>query len=194
MCIKSKLIILLLFSTAIANAEVKHFCSKHHLVQNDTIQNKHFPLIFVLPNNQWKLAVYDSVKNGYVFKRTPITDSAGRQIIPAISIYSQDATAYKQNVTLFSIKKMKPFLQAGVKDLTFLIQENKDYPLTFKNAIFVKGNYSENNVEHIIFMIYIIDKFDTGIQVYLDMTKSISAKYESEFWTTIRSLKEITKK
>jgi len=105
-------------------------------------------------------------------------------------IYTEDATTYKQDITIFTGKKMQPFLDRGVKVPKIINWQDKDYPLTFKNALFMQGTYSDDNVDHIIFMMYILDKHDNGIQVYMDMTKEVAAKYESEFWTTIRSLKE----
>jgi len=158
-------------------------------IQRDTSQTKDLPLLFKLPNNEWNTVIHKS-PGVYIFKRNPITDSAGRHIIPAIMIYTEDATTYKQDITIFTGKKMQPFLDRGVKVPKIINWQDKDYPLTFKNALFMQGTYSDDNVDHIIFMMYILDKHDNGIQVYMDMTKEVAAKYESEFWTTIRSLKE----
>jgi hypothetical protein len=53
-----------------------------------------------------------------------------------------------------------------------------------------KCSYTDQNIEHRIYMIFLIDKQNHGIQIYLDMTKSIGKKYEDEFVDVIRSIKE----
>jgi hypothetical protein len=150
-------------------------------------------MTLTLPNQKWKLATHsDTGPAEYVFKREPITDSSGRQIIPAIMVYVEDAEKYQQDVTLFSITKSGPFLQRGVKIDQTLIQSKKEYPLTYKNAFFIKASYTQGGLAHILYMIHIINKGNKGIQVYLDMTKELEEKYGQEFWTTIRSIREST--
>jgi hypothetical protein len=183
---------LLLLLTSLCSAGVaktKLYAHPQMQIVSDTGRANDFPLLFKLPNNEWNAVVRPS-PGQYLFKRNPITDSAGRRIIPAIMIYTEDAAGYKQDITIFSSQKMQPFLDRGVKVPKILSWQDKDYPLTFKNALFMRGTYSDGKIDHIIFMIYIIDKHDQGIQVYMDMTREIASKYESEFWTTIRSLKE----
>jgi hypothetical protein len=145
-----------------------------------------------LPNSKWSLT---DKKEGnvteYYFKRDPITDKNGNKIIPAIMVFVEDATQYKQDATLYTIWKRRPFQEKGVNIDQTLIQENKEYPLTYKNAYFMKGSYNSNGFDHIIFMIHIINKKNKGIQIYLDMTKDLAEEYEQEFWTTIRSIKEL---
>jgi hypothetical protein len=148
------------------------------------------PFTMKLPNNQWSLAVNKGPVN-YIFKRQPIKDAEGRDIIPAIMIYVQDASSYKQDVTRFLGQKMQPLTDKGVKAEKVLIQQDKDYPLSYKNAVFVQGAYTANDVDHVIYMIYIIDKNDKGIQIYLDMTKEVYSIYGHEFWDFIHSIKEI---
>ena len=62
---------------------------------------------------------------------------------------------------------------------------------SIKNAIFVKGAYTDSGLDHVIYMIYIFDQHNRGIQVYMDMTTEIATKYGQEFMTTMRSLKEL---
>ena len=156
----------------------------------DTTKNKQFPCKFELPNDQWNLVV-DNPPAQYLFKRNPITNSTGAQIVPVIMLYSEDATNYAGNIAIFSSKKMQPFLNRGVRVPRILSWHEKEYPLIFKNALFMRGEYSSKDVEHIIYMIYIIDKYNHGIQVYLDMTKDIAPQYENEFLKTIKSLREL---
>lgn len=144
-----------------------------------------------LPNSDWDLSEkIDGDLTQYYFKRTPIADKNGIDIIPAIMVFIEDASKYEQDVTLYSIWKRKPFMEKGIKIEQTLIQDNEDYPLTYKNAYFTKCSYTSNGLDHIFYMIHIINKESKGIQIYLDMTKDIADDYESEFWTTIKSIKE----
>ena len=144
-----------------------------------------------LPNTDWNLTdKVDGDLTQYYFKRSPITDKNGMEIVPAIMVFVEDASKYEQDVTLYSIWKRKPFMEKGIKIEETLIQDNENYPLTYKNAYFMKCSYSTNGLDHIFYMIHIINKENKGIQIYLDMTKDIATEYESEFWTTIKSIKE----
>lgn len=148
-------------------------------------------LFLKLPNSEWSLTdKIDGELTQYYFKRSPITDKNGMKIIPAIMVFVEDASKYKQDVTLYSIWKRKPFMEKGIKIEQTLIQDNEDYPLTYKNALFTKCSYTSNGLDHIFYMIHIINKDNKGIQIYLDMTKDIADEYESEFWITIKSIKE----
>lgn len=144
-----------------------------------------------LANSEWGLT---EKKEGdltqYYFKRTSITDKNGKEIIPAIMVFIEDASKYEQDVTLYSIWKQRPFKEKGVKTEKILTQDNEDYPLTYKNAYFIECSYKQNELDHIFYMIYIINKDNKGIQVFLDMTKDIADDYISEFWTTIKSIRE----
>ncbi|HVS92417.1 MAG TPA: hypothetical protein VHE59_10310 [Mucilaginibacter sp.] len=147
------------------------------------------PFTLNLPKNEWHLAVNEAPRH-YIFKRNPVIDSTGRQIIPAIMVYVEDASGFQQNVSIFCSKHMQPLIDNGVTTNRMLIQDDKDYPLTYRNAIFVDGKYTSRGIEHVIYLIYIIDKHNNGIQVYLDMTKEVAGVYGHEFWEVIHSIKE----
>jgi hypothetical protein len=148
-----------------------------------------FPLNFNMPNDQWNLVVKEPLH--LIYKRNPVVDSRGDSVIAAIMLYSENASAYKKDVALFCSKKMQPLTDKGVKAEKMLNWQHKDYPLSMKNAIFVKGTYTAQDLDHVIYMIYIIDKHDNGLQIYLDMTREIEKTYGNEFWDVIRSLKEL---
>src|ERR1700733_4810090 len=105
---KLKLLLLLTGFCSASVAKTKVYAHRQMQIVSDTGQGKVFPLLFKLPNNQWN-AVNRNTPGQYFFKRNPITDSAGRQIIPAIMIYTGDAAAYKQDITIFASQKMQPF-------------------------------------------------------------------------------------
>jgi len=183
---------LLFFLSIIAQTNFS-LLTPFHPVQEDTeIKIPEAHLSIQLPNMEWHLATHTHDKGGqYTFKRDPIIDSAGRSIIPAIMIFVEDATKYQQDATLFTITKRGPFMKRGVSIDKTLIQSDKGYPLTYKNGFFMKASYTQDGIDHILYMINIINKTNQGIQVYLDMTKDIAGKYEQEFLTTIKSIREI---
>ena len=178
------------------DGEWKYYDETGKILGLDTFKTKYeikeANMFIKLPNDEWRLAQQpNKSQTGYIFKRTPVTDAQGDSIIPAIMVFVDDAKEYKKDVTLYSINKRAPIMSKGVKIDSTLIQSDRDYPLTYKNAFFMKASYTEKGLDHILYMIHIINKDDKGIQIYLDMTKGIADKCEDEFWTTIQSIKEI---
>jgi len=152
-------------------------------------------LFIKLPNSYWSLADKRSgVKTQYVFRREAVIDSVGRPITPSMMVYIEDASQYKQDVTQFSIEKQTPIKEQGVETEEMLTQENDaNYPLSIKNSYIFKCHYydgSSAKLEHLLYMVYIITRENKGIQIYMDMTKSIAPEYEDEFISTIKSIRE----
>jgi len=141
-----------------------------------------------MSNSEWALA--KKGEGNYVFKRNAITDNEGRKIVPAIMIYIEDASEYNQDVTNYSLAKRLQFQGKGITVDKILIHENKDYPISYKNSYLTMCSYTDNGLDHILYMIHIINKDNKGIQIYMDMTKSVEDKYSKEFWTTMKSIKE----
>jgi len=145
-----------------------------------------------MPNEKWQLS--DSLKGNlvqYIFKRDEIIDCDGQEIVPAIMIYIDDASAYKKDIVSFALNKQQPIMQNNVKiDSIQIKDENAAYPLSMNNSIFYKCHYTSSSITHILYMIFIINKKDIGIQIYMDMTKSIADEYEKEFISVIRSIIE----
>jgi hypothetical protein len=171
--------------------------------------NLQLPFTMKLPNNNWYLAV-NGAPDHYVFKRRPIKDSNGHDIIPAIMIYveSKDEVkedmgqVYKDNPVkdlrdlfeAFWDVKMMPLVKNGVQIKTVLKATDAGFPLTYRTdggSVFITAEYSSAGFDHIIYLTYIIDNHNRGIQVYMDMTKDIDKTYDKEFMDFIRSLKEI---
>jgi antitoxin component YwqK of YwqJK toxin-antitoxin module len=140
------------------------------------------------PSTKWRLA--DKAKGkmtGYVFKREPILNKNGQHIIPAVMIYTEDASSY-EDFMVFSINKQMPFRSKGVQVNETLIHENDDYPIKTKSSILYKCSYQQANVPHIFYMVHIITKNKIGVQILMDMTKDIAEEYESEFVEILKSL------
>lgn len=145
-----------------------------------------------LPNSEWELTnKTDGQLAAYIFKRSPIEDQEGREIVPAIMVYVEDATKYKQDVTLYSIEKRSQFQGKGIKVEKILIQDHEDYPLAYKNGYLTICSYSDNGLDHLLYMIHIINKDNKGIQIYMDMTQNIAGEYDHEFWATMKSIRDI---
>jgi len=147
-----------------------------------------------LPNNHWHLTPA-SKENPiqYIFKRDPIKDRQGRDIVPAIMVWfdAVNKKIYHGDLDIYKEQKITGLMNSGYHiDLT-LPSWYKDYPLTFKKGVFHKGTYSQDGITHILYVMFFINKSNIGFQVAMDMTKDIAPKYEQEFWTTIRSLRNL---
>ena len=142
------------------------------------------------PSTKWKMTNYNPGDlTEYIFKREQITDSKGRQIIPAIMIYVEDASNF-DDLTVYSFMKQKPFITKGVKIDKILINDNDNYPISYKNSFWYQCHYTAGDDEHILYMIHILTKDKTGIQILMDMTKEIAKEYESEFVETLKTIEE----
>lgn len=178
------------------DGEWKYFGVSGELVGTNTFQTEfeipEASIFLKLPNDEWYLANQSNEgMTQYIFKRNEIIDPEDRKIVPAIMLYIEDASNYKGDATIFSIAKRTPFMEKGIKIETTLIQSDKNYPLSFKNGYFMKASYSSSGLDHIFYMIHFITDDDNAVQIYMDMTKDIAGEYESEFWTTIKSLREL---
>ncbi len=145
-----------------------------------------------LPNEEWFLANQtDKGLIQYIFKRNEIEDSSGKAIIPAIMLYIEDAKDFKQDVITYSMQKRLAFSEKPITIDKVLSPTANDFPLPYKNAIIILASYSDKGLDHILYMVHIITNDNKGLQLYMDMTKSVADKYEKEFWTTLQSIKEL---
>ena len=140
------------------------------------------------PNSKWSLT--ESKSGEYTFKREAVTDSKGRENIPSIVIYVGNAEQYDQELTMFVSSKQQPRLKNGMKIDNTLTRGTPNYPLSCKNSIIYKCSYSDKDIEHNQFMIYIINQNDKGIQIYMDLAKDLAPEYLQEFLTIIQSIKD----
>jgi hypothetical protein len=155
------------------------------------ISIKEANMLLYMPNYSWKLVDYQKGNlTQYIFKRESINNKSGSDIIPAIMIYIDDAREYKQDITTYSMWKQKPFMEKGVKVDKILTWNDIDYPLSYTNSLFYKCHYTADNIEHILYMIHIINKRNKGIQIYMDITKDVDEQYIGEFMAVLKSIKE----
>lgn len=145
---------------------------------------------FDLPNKQWALKDKQENNNMLVlfYKRQPITDKSGRQIIPNIA-FIVETVPDTTDLVVWSMQKrsLKPF---EVKEV--ITCNSKPAKLKHKYAIGYKGNYTDKGgIEHTIYVVHLIHK-GKGVQIFLDITAELFPKYESEFLKTIGSIKNIS--
>lgn len=146
-------------------------------------------LTIQMPNEEWSLSnKREEDPTSYIFKRNSIVDNEGRAIIPAIMIFIEDASKYEQDVIKYSLAKRLQFQGRGIKVDKVMIHENKDYPISFKNSVLTMCTYSDNGLDHILYMVHMITEDNQGIQVYMDMTKELADDYSDEFWTAMKSI------
>ncbi|MCX6351760.1 MAG: hypothetical protein NTX03_07850 [Bacteroidetes bacterium] len=149
--------------------------------------------IFIrLPNDEWFLnEKSDTGLVQYFFKRDQIIAQNGSAIIPVITLYIEDAKSYKQNIEMFSSEKKMQFGKKSLVVNKVITSSDKDFPLRFENSMILKTSYTENSLNHTLYMAYIITKDNKGIQLYMDAPKDIDPKYEKELWTSLQSIKEL---
>ncbi len=158
--------------------------------QNTKFEIKEASVEIQMPNEEWNLA---SKKEGeltaYVFKRNPILNADGVEIIPAIMIYAEDGADYDQDVVTFSVNKRLQFQGRGVIVDKVMTHEDKDYPIVYKNSLIAFCSYNDGTYDHILYMIHLLTKNNRAVQIYMDMTKDLAAEYSKEFWTAMKSIK-----
>jgi hypothetical protein len=88
------------------------------------------------------------------------------------------------------LQKRLAFSETDIQIHKILAPNDKEFPFSsFKNALLIIASYSENGFDHVFYMLHIKKKKNKGIQLYMDMTKDIASEYETEFWTTLQSIK-----
>jgi len=175
----------------------KYYDEKGKISSIDTIKTEYeFAAAHVymqLPNDEWYLFNKGEAKkkNFYVFKRQPVKDPGGREIIPAIIVAITNAKNYQGNIDQFAKDRSGYYVKSGAKIDQQLIGGEKDCPLKYKNARLLKASYTQNGMGHIMYLVYALTDDGVGIQMGMDMTTNISAQYEKEFIKAIASIKQL---
>jgi hypothetical protein len=148
-------------------------------------------LILQLPLESWTLEEINEVNiKGYIFKRTPLTDSMGRNIIPAIMIFVEDASMYDGNIIAYSASKRQAFRNYRININKVMSHNMEDYPLSIGNSIIYESRYVLDEIEHFFIMAHIITRTNMGVQMYLDMTSEIAQEFGHEFWQVLKTVSE----
>jgi len=139
-----------------------------------------------LPNDSWAMTEQQE-KDGRAavfFKREPITDSEGRNIIPNLVIISEPVEE-ETNVILFSASK-RALIPFSVEKV--FTHEDESPILTYENAIGYEGTYTDKlSLKHSVYVIHLLDG-TTGVQIIMDMTSSLIEEYGKEFIRAISSI------
>ncbi len=141
---------------------------------------------FELPSKDWHLVARQESGNMliYFYKRAPITDSAGRNVIPNISFILEDVDEEMDVVTYSAMKRSNvPF---EVQDV--FTHNDKSRDLKFKNAVGYFGKYNDDaGLSHSVYVVHLINN-GKGVQLICDITSELFQEYGSEFESVIRSL------
>lgn len=139
-----------------------------------------------LPNQSWFLA--DKQENNgmtiYYFKRQPIEDSEGRQIIPNISVIIEDVEKGLDAVTYSALKRSQVSFEVSE------VYTHEGGQFDFQNAIGYKGKYVDQaGLDHTVYVVHGING-KKGLQFIFDVTTNILDKVDSEFLTTLKSIRK----
>jgi len=144
---------------------------------------------FDLPNVKWALKDKQEQNNLLVlfYKREPIADRSGRQVIPNIAFVVETVPDTTDLVVWSMLKRsVKPF---DVKEV--FSYNSKNAKLKHKYAIGYKGTYvDKGGIDHTVFVVHLIHK-NKGVQIFFDNTTELFVKYESEFLKTLASIRNI---
>ena len=167
------LVSLVLVTTAFASAELTRKITEANIEID-------------LPNDSWFLADKQT-QNGtgvYFFKRNPVADSEGRQIIPNIAVIVEDVEEGTDAIAYSALKR----LNVGFKVLK--VHTHEDGLINFQNAIAYKGSYvDQGKLDHTIYIVHGING-DKGLQIIFDATTDVFDKVEGEFLTTLKSIRK----
>lgn len=175
----------------------KYYDKNNQVTKTDTIKMEYqfaaAHMYMELPGEAWFLSnkAEAEKENFYVFKRKMITDMQGKGIVPAIVLKYGDAKQYKGDIELYTKDRFAFYAKADAKIDQQMIAGDKDCPLKYKNARLIKASYTQNGIEHILYIVYALTNDGTGIQIGMDMTKSITKGFEREFISVIKSIKQL---
>jgi hypothetical protein len=137
-----------------------------------------------LPNDKWELK--DKVEqNGmqiYFFKREPIIDSLGNEVIPNISVIVENVSK-KLDVVSYSMLKRG---QVNFEVIDVFIHDSG--LIDFKNAVGYKGKYNDKHGEHTVYVIHAINN-KKGLQIFFDVLTGLFDDLDEEFKLTLKSIK-----
>jgi len=139
-----------------------------------------------LANDSWFLADKQETRGMtiYFFKRKPIEDNEGRQIIPNISIIIEDVEKNLDVVTYSALKRSK---------VNFKVREvftHDNGTIKYENAIGYKGSYvDKNELDHTVYIVHGING-EKGLQFIFDVTTNILDQVDNEFLTTLKSIRK----
>ena len=139
-----------------------------------------------LPNESWFLAdkQEDNGMTIYFFKREPIEDPEGRQIIPNIAVIIEDVEKDTDAVAYSALKRSR---------VNFEVSEvftHEKGPIRFQNAVGYKGKYvDKGGLDHTIYVVHGING-NKGLQVICDATTNIFDKMEDEFLIALKSVRK----
>jgi len=138
-----------------------------------------------LANDAWSLDTKQNQSGTivYWFKRQPVEDSQGRQVIPNIAVLIEEVGDDVDVVTYTAMKRSR---------VAFDVQEvftHEGGRMTFKNAIGYKGTYTDRGgLDHTVYIVHGLNE-GKGLQVICDTTTDILDRLDDEFLLTLKSIR-----
>ncbi len=145
---------------------------------------------YKLPNDKWHLtsSSTDNFPHVYTYKRTALTDSSGREVIPNIAFIIENVPDTADIVDYSGYKREKLSFEAI--DVFSYLSEPK--LLKHQYAIGFKGTYTDSKkLKHTIYYVIYIHK-GKAVQVVCDVTSELFPKCKGEFDALIRSVENMS--
>jgi hypothetical protein len=139
-----------------------------------------------IPNSHWHLQPKQE-KNGYtiyVFKRDPVLDSSGRNIIPNAAVIIEKVQP-KTDVIIYSVNK-----RANGGFDVIKVFSHEDGTISYLNAVGYKGTYTDQ-IAHTVYVVHAING-DKGLQIILDTTTETFEALDPEFQRILKSFEKTT--
>lgn len=139
-----------------------------------------------LPNDSWSLADKKNERNMavYIYKRQPIEDAEGRQIIPNIAVIIEDVEKDLDVIAYTALKRSKVSFEV------LKVYTHHEGQIAYENAIGYKGKYTDKGgLDHTIYVLHGING-RKGFQLICDVTTNIHDKVEAEFFSTLKSIRK----
>ena len=154
--------------------------------QDNAIEN--YGITLKMPDTNWSLAETQSTDDLAVFyyKRLPIQDQQGRQVVPNISIITEN------------IEEMDVVTYSAVKRLSMPFDVSEvwlpaDKEISYSNGIIYKGNYTDQFGQHTIIVAF-LKKEEVGFRVICDVLTELYEEVEPDFMAALRSIEAIDQK
>ena len=137
-----------------------------------------------LPNESWELKnkVDQNGMQIYFFKREPVIDSIGREVIPNISVIVEDVDKNLDVVTYSMMKRG----QINFEVIDMFIHDSG--LIDFENAVGYKGKYNDQYGEHTVYVVHAINN-KKGLQIFFDVLTGLFDNLDDEFKATLKSIK-----
>ena len=138
-----------------------------------------------MPNDKWSLTNTqdNNTMTIYYYKREPIEDSLGRQVIPNISIIKESNSG--MDVVTYSAMKRSQMPAIDIEKIFI----PKDIKMKYKNGIGYLGYYSDKYGKHKVYIMFLNDG-DVGLRIICDVMYELFEQVDKEFVDMFKSISQ----